>query len=83
MNVIIIVNLAILYSQVHKVPASEGHVRVLFSFSLRKAMVISLHSLHTNPKQGFRFCKGARFSFPKCEKNTKQEALNWDKLCII
>jgi hypothetical protein len=71
MNLIIIVHLATLYSQVHKGPASQGHVRVLFSLSLRKVMVTSLHSLYTNPKQGFRFRKGARFSFPKCEKNTK------------
>jgi hypothetical protein len=34
-------------------------------------MITGLPSSHTNPKQGFRFCKGARFSFPKCKKNTK------------
>jgi hypothetical protein len=71
MNTIIIVHLATLYLQVHKVPASQGHIRVLFSLSLRKVMVTNLHSLHTNPKQGFRFGKVARFLFPKCYKNTK------------
>jgi hypothetical protein len=68
---IIIVHLATLYLQVHKVPASQGHVRVLFSLTLRKVRATNLHSLHTNPKQGFRFHKGATFLFPKCKKNTK------------
>jgi hypothetical protein len=66
MNAIIIVHLATLFSQVHQVPASQGLVRVLFSLSLMKVMVTNLHSLHGNPKQGFRFRKGSRFSFPKC-----------------
>jgi hypothetical protein len=73
MNTIIIVHLATLYSQVHKVPASQGHARVLFSLSLSKVTVIGT-SLHTNPKQGFRFRKRARFSFHKCEKNTKMRS---------
>jgi hypothetical protein len=71
MNTIIIVHLATLFSQVHQVPASQGHVRVLFSLSLRKVTVTNLHSLHRSPKQGFRFRKGSRFSFPTCDKNTK------------
>jgi hypothetical protein len=58
---VMFVHLATLYLQVHKVPASQGHVWVLFSLSLREVTVISLHSLHTDPKQGFRFPKGVRF----------------------
>jgi hypothetical protein len=71
MKIIIIVHLATLHSRVHKVPASQGHVRVLFSLSLRKVTVTNQHSLYTNPKQGFRFRKGARFLFPKGGTNTK------------
>jgi hypothetical protein len=82
MNTVMIVHLATLYLQVHQVPAFQGHVWVLFSLSLRKVTVISLHSLHTDPKQGFRFRKGARFSFLKCERNTKMRNKP-GKLCFI